>query len=140
MTLTQLPVAFSGGSMEKDCARARADAFDDTGKLGARIHVKVDGRLLARLDAREIGFLEVRVDPPFDVLDDGEDGVPAWMTVPGRSLTLESQPALGAVTWVFTLSCVALSSWAAAARSCTVGVVTVSVLSCAASNSASASE
>ena len=98
-------------------ARAGADALDHAVEVEARIHVEADGRRLARLDAGEIGFLEVGVDPPIAVLDEGEGGVPAWTTLPGRSRTLETQPVPGAATWVFTRSWVALSSCAAAARS-----------------------
>ena len=53
-------------------ARARADRLHHAVELGAGIHVEADGGGLARLDAGDIGLLEIGVDPPMAVLDQGE--------------------------------------------------------------------
>ncbi len=72
VTLTQLPVAFSGGSTEKVAPEPALIDFHHAVELGAGIHVEADGGGLARPDAGEVGFLEIRVDPPGSVLDQGE--------------------------------------------------------------------
>ena len=72
VTLTQLPVAFSGGSTEKVAPEPALIALHHAVELGAGIHVEADGGGLARLDAGEIGLLEIGVDPPMAVLDQGE--------------------------------------------------------------------
>src|SRR5690349_13515339 len=71
VTLTQFPVAFSGGRTENG-ARAGAVALDRAVKRHARVHVDLDGRLLPGPDAAEIGLFEVGVDPPISILDQSE--------------------------------------------------------------------
>ena len=104
-----------------------------------RIHVEIYRGGLADLDAGEIGLLEVGIDPPAIGFDDGEERLSGLDGRARPEVTFERMPSEGAVAWVFTRSWVALASWAEAALSCTVGVVTVSGLSCSAAKAASAS-
>ena len=77
-TLTQLPVAFCGGSTREGRAGARAEAGD--ARLERRAGIGVDrrpSRCLARPHMRELGLLEVGLDPGRSVGTSENTGVAA---------------------------------------------------------------
>ena len=74
VTLTQLPVAFSGGSTEKVAPEPALMLSTTPSSLSPGYMSRLHAGLLALPDAGEIGLLEIGVDPPAAVLDDGEGG------------------------------------------------------------------
>ena len=59
VTLTQLPVAFSGDNNEKTAPEPAPKTFDSTGQSEIGIHIDADHRLEAGADVVQIGFLKL---------------------------------------------------------------------------------